>query len=425
VDGDPIVGTIAMASFGEAERRAIQCLNEIVAPWFGVRANLSRSEEPGRWEENAAVTSKQSEIRVLVVDDSLVMRQLISDVINEADGMTVIGTARNGIEALQQIRRESPDVVTLDIQMPEMDGLSALDEILKVHPIPIIIVSALSQRTADVTLDAIQRGAMEYVTKPQGISEVESMLRHELVRKIRTIATTDVRRVLEIRDERRRRQSQAVAIREANKSSLDERMEQFCIAIGISTGGPPALTFLMEKLHPPLPPILIVQHMPAEFTGPFSRRLNAVSSLEVKEATTRDVLRPNCVFVAPGGRHMSIRGQLDDARIIVRDGPVVSGHRPSVDVMMKSVAKLFGKRTLGVIMTGMGRDGVDGCQAIQASGGFVLGQDEATSDVYGMNKAAYATGNVDRQFGLSQLPKEISVQLARMRNAYRSASIAK
>jgi two-component system chemotaxis response regulator CheB len=190
-----------------------------------------------------------------------------------------------------------------------------------------------------------------------------------------------------------------------------------CIAIGISTGGPPALARLFGELRRPMPPIVVVQHMPPSFTKPLAWRLDSLSELSVKEAALGDVLEPNHVLVAPGGKHLQVRRMGNAVKVVIRDGLVVSGHKPSIDVMMKSVAEVFGDACLGVIMTGMGRDGADGCGAIRAAGGYVLGQDEATSDVYGMNKVAYVEGHVDRQFALDEAAKVIAQNVWRLRTA--------
>lgn len=193
-----------------------------------------------------------------------------------------------------------------------------------------------------------------------------------------------------------------------------------CIAIGVSTGGPPALTRLFAALAPPLPPIVVVQHMPEMFTGPFAARLNAISSLTVKEAKDDELLAPNCAYVAPGGKQLTVRRRAESGVIEIRDGDFVSGHKPSVDVMMASVAAAYGNRCVGVIMTGMGRDGADGCGAIRAAGGFVLGQDEQSSDVYGMNKVAFMEGAVDLQTPLDRLAEAIVVRAGQLQGQRKS-----
>ena len=359
-------------------------------------------------------------IRVLIVDDSAVIRQIIRDYVSDAPGMEVVGMAASGQKALGLCESTRPDVVTLDIQMPGMDGLATLDAILAKRPVPVIMVSGLTKAGATVTMDALERGAMDYVAKPERGSRTAAALGEELLRKIRSVYGSDVQRILRIREERkscraqpRRRQPPTRGIPDTPLRELADK----CIALGISTGGPPALASLFETLRPPMPPIVVVQHMPPAFTGPFSWRLNSLSQLSVKEATGGDMLRPNHVYVAPGGKHLSLLPQGKWTKVMLRDSAPVSGHKPSVDVMMQSAAEIYGPRCLGVIMTGMGRDGSDGCRAIRAKGGFVLGQDEASSDVYGMNKVAHLEGNVNRQFGLSQAAAVIRQQVKQMTTA--------
>jgi two-component system, chemotaxis family, protein-glutamate methylesterase/glutaminase len=363
-------------------------------------------------------------ICVLVVDDSAVMREMICDFLAGAAGIEVVATAANGRKALEMLDDVNPDLVTLDVQMPEMDGLATLDAILKKRPLPVIMCSSLTTRGAATTLDALERGALDYVAKPEGgAPAVHASLREELVRKVRTMAGTDVRRMLRIRRERadrlklRSTLTPSTTITSTNAKATSGDISQFadeCIALGISTGGPPALTSLFQSLQSPLPPIVVVQHMPADFTKALAWRLNSITSLTVKEAESGDVLKPNCVYIAPGGRHLHLRKEAGAVKCLIRDGENVSGHKPSVDVMMTSAAEIYGSRCLGVIMTGMGRDGADGCAAIRRAGGYVLGQDEASSDVYGMNKVAFVEGNVDRQFSLDDAANAVTSQVRRM-----------
>lgn len=359
-------------------------------------------------------------IRVLVVDDSALMREMVSDFLTGVPGIEVVGTAANGRKALEMLDKVAPDVITLDVQMPEMDGLATLDEILKRRPLPVIMCSSLTTRGADVTLDALDRGALDYVAKPEGgRPAVHAALREELVRKVRTMAGTDVRRMLQIRRERTERMKQRAAqpLPTAMPSKTLGDAPQYadkCIAIGISTGGPPALASLFQTLRGPLPPIVVVQHMPPDFTKAFAWRLNSISPLTVKEAESGDVLKPNFVFIAPGGKHLYLRKEALSVKCLVRDGEPVSGHKPSVDVMMRCAADIYGNRCLGVIMTGMGRDGSDGCGAIRTAGGYTMGQDEASSDVYGMNKVAFVEGNLDRQFHLDEAASLIATQVRKL-----------
>lgn len=360
----------------------------------------------------------QERLRVLVVDDSAVIRQRICDFVGATGDMEVVATASNGHQAVEAFEIARPDVVTLDVQMPDMDGLSTLEAILARRPVPVIMVSSLTQLGADVTFEALDRGAMDYVAKPERGAEVETILGDELLRKIRSFAGADVNRILQIRKERANHRSRKPLQRPPVQSELvgvtEPDLAKLCIAIGISTGGPPALSSLFETLRPPMPPIVVVQHMPPHFTRPLAWRLDALSRLSIKEAETGGVLRPDQVLIAPGGTHLELRRQGEQVKVLLRDGPPVSSHKPSVDVMMKTAASLYGPRLVGVIMTGMGRDGADGCRAIRAAGGYVLGQDEASSDVYGMNKVAFVEGHVDRQFSLDDAALVITNQVRRL-----------
>lgn len=351
-------------------------------------------------------------IRVLIVDDSPVIRELISDALALHSDITVVGVAADGAVALRMLDQLRPDVMTLDLQMPRMDGLETLDQVLTQRPTPVIVVSSLTQRSADVTLQALDRGAMDYVAKPDGVAEMKRIFGDELPQKIRNMAGADVRRVLQLRQVRKQRSS---TTRKVSLPGGDELSDRFvgCVAIGVSTGGPPALSRLFSSLAPPMPPIVIVQHMPPMFTGPFAARLDSLSEIKIKEAATGDVLRPGTAILAPGGKHLSLRRVGGQVQAVVADGEPVSGHKPSVDVMMQSVAQLFGKHTLGVIMTGMGRDGADGCGFIRSAGGYVLGQDEESSDVYGMNKVAFIEGKIDRQVSLSNLADVVTSESRR------------
>ena len=355
-------------------------------------------------------------IRVMVVDDSALIREIICDLLTETPGIEVAGTAFDGNDALAKLDDIQPDVITLDIQMPNLDGIETLDAILKRRPIPVIMVSALTQLAADATLQALDRGALDYLAKPDGPANRLQSLRDDLVRKIQSAAGTDVARVLRIREERRVRvEARKKTQQETKNTAVDTNwLADTCIALGISTGGPPALTGLFESLHEPMPPIVVVQHMPAQFTSQFAKRLDSLSELSIKEAETGDVLRPNHVLIAPGGKHLHLVKRGSQVKVRIADGEPVSGHKPSVDVMMKDAAGIYGKKCMGVIMTGMGLDGVDGCRQIRAEGAYVLGQDQETSDVYGMNRAAFVDGHVDRQFALQDAPKVLRAQVKRL-----------
>ncbi|WP_165074403.1 protein-glutamate methylesterase/protein-glutamine glutaminase [Paludisphaera rhizosphaerae] len=344
-------------------------------------------------------------VRVLVVDDSALMRRLLTDVFNSSGRLEVVGVARDGREAVVQAAKLKPDVVTLDVEMPEVSGLDALPAILAVHEVPVVMVSALTQEGADVTLKALEFGAVDFHAKPVRNQLAEMRAEGELlVAKVLGAAQGRVIRHLPSASA-----SSSAAARPPRVFASSTGEGVTCVAIGISTGGPQALARVIPLLRPPVPPIVIVQHMPAQFTAVFAERLNRTSSVEVKEAAEGDFATPNRVLVAPGGRHLTLTGSVARSRAALssQEDPTVSGHRPSVDVLFKSVARLHKKGAVGIIMTGMGRDGVEGCQAILDAGGLTFGQDEATSVVYGMNKAAFLEGAVKEQFALDDLPELI------------------
>ena len=357
------------------------------------------------------------QIRILVVDDSVVMRELLRTAIQDASDMTVAGTAVDGRQALQQVKTLQPDVLTLDVQMPNMDGLATLEALFAQQPLPVIMVSSLTTAGAKTTLEAIDRGALDCVPKPNLSSPSSTAeFRQELWQKIRWAATVDVRRMLANRQAQRSRRVSPwpEPVDKAFSDISREELSKVCIAVGTSMGGPPALAALFGALRPPLPPILVVQHMMPNFTAPLAWRLDAISALSVKEAKEGDVLQPNHALIAPSGRHLLLKHKSDQVTVVLDDSPRFGGHKPAVDLMMKSAARLFGPRCLGVIMTGMGCDGVIGCAAIRPAGGYVLGQDEASSNVYGMNKAAYQAGNVDRQFALGDVGTVIAAEVKRL-----------
>lgn len=358
-------------------------------------------------------------IRVLIVDDSAVMRAILADQVEAAPGMSVAGIARNGRDAIEAIAKQRPDVVTLDMQMPGMNGLEVLDVILAKDPIPVLMVSALTRAGAAVTLEALERGASDYVAKPEHGETAKSLFLGELIHKIRAVSGMNVRRMMA----RRRRKATdgrahscwpAVPVAKPTAVECPADLAERCVVLGISTGGPPALTVLLGALRPPMPPIVIVQHMPPQFTAPLAARLDLISALSVSEAAQGDRLQPNHVLLAPGGMHLKLRSRGANVIAVIGDGPPVSGHKPSIDVMMQSAAEIFGPNCLGVIMTGMGRDGVKGCRDIHAAGGYTLGQDQATSDVYGMNRVAHVEGTIDRQFGLQEAAILITRQVRRL-----------
>lgn len=339
--------------------------------------------------------------RVLIVDDSALMRRYLRDMLASSSEIEVCGCARDGVEAIDMVQKLRPDIVTLDVDMPNMDGMTTLPAILNVHCVPVIMVSSLTQNGAEVTLNALEAGAVDFVAKPMDrIARNIQQVRDELVEKVLYFRGTTVRR-----GSARRLPPAAPVPTAPPPTMVADPGRVHCVVIGISTGGPSALQDVLVSVSTPFPPILIVQHMPVNFTGPFANRLNSLCPFDICEAVHGDEILPNRVLIAPGGRHLSIRKVRGRSQVVVGDGELVSGHRPSVDVLFNSAASIYGQQTLAVIMTGMGRDGVDGCKNVLAAGGQTLGQDAETSVVYGMNKAAYLEGAVQAQFALPQLAR--------------------
>jgi two-component system chemotaxis response regulator CheB len=374
---------------------------------------------------DAEDSGERRRVRVLIVDDSALMRRLLSDLLCSAPEIEIAGTARNGREAVLQAVRLKPDVITLDVEMPEVTGLEALPTLLAVQQAPVIIVSALTQEGADVTLQALELGAIDFLPKPERNQLAEMRANRDLliakvlgavqsrnrrVRQARTgpAAATEISSSQSPTAPKTHRTLPRLQARPSGStvspSLLASVPHTLCIVIGISTGGPQALSQVFPLLTPPLPPILVVQHMPAQFTEVFAQRLDRYSNLTIKQAEEGGEVLPSHVLVAPGGRHMTLVGQPPRVRIALSDEPPVSGHRPSIDVLFRSAASVYQSGTVGLIMTGMGRDGVEGCKAILAACGLALGQDEASSAVYGMNKAAMLEGAVKAQFALEELP---------------------
>jgi two-component system chemotaxis response regulator CheB len=398
----------------------------------GRGAELGTSEH--HVEDHGGRESNPKRVRVLVVDDSALMRRLLCDLLGSSPEIEIAGTARDGREAVFQAVRLKPDVITLDVEMPEVSGLEALPLLLAAHEAPVVMVSSLTQEGADVTFQALELGAVDFMPKPERNQLTEMRASADLlIAKVLTAAQSRVRRSRRPSPQSGSSSSN-VAARAASASTVrespakpkarpptserqagrpadlaavlpaDSPLSRMCLVIGISTGGPQALSHILPTLSAPLPPILVVQHMIAQFTGVFANRLDHFCSLTIREAAEGDPILPNQVLIAPGGRHMTITGNLPRPRVKIFDAPPVSGHKPSVDVLFQSAARVYQSGVVGVIMTGMGRDGVDGCKSILAASGFTIGQDEATSVVYGMNKAAYVEGAVKAQFALDDLP---------------------
>jgi two-component system, chemotaxis family, protein-glutamate methylesterase/glutaminase len=338
-------------------------------------------------------------IRVLVVDDSATMRGLITARLQTDPLIEVVGQASDPHEARQAIKRLNPDVVTLDIEMPNMDGIEFLDKIMRLRPTPVIMISTLTQRGADVSLKALEIGAFDCIAKP-GVGSSEDF--DLLVDKVKAAANS----------RRRFRRQGAVARDHDTSFTPDDRI----IAIGASTGGVEALITILAQFPPNCPPTVISQHMPATFTRSFASRLNDLCAASVSEARDGAPIAPGQIYLAPGDFHLEIGGS-GPLRCRLSNAAKVNGHRPSVDIMFNSVIRAVGGRAIGVILTGMGRDGAEGLLALRNAGAETIGQDEQSCVVYGMPRVAYELGAVRRQLSLER----IGETLIRTANAHHAS----
>ena len=348
-------------------------------------------------------------IRVLVVDDSVVIRRMVSNVLSSDPLIEVVGIAANGRIALAKIPQVNPDLITLDIEMPEMNGLEALAEIRTTYPLlPVIMFSTLTERGAAATLDALLLGASDYVTKPSNVGDAAlaiQRIREELVHKIKVFCPKVVGPE-NVPD--RPVSAKKTARPRPREKALGKPQRPEIVAIGVSTGGPNALAEVLMALPADFPvPVVIVQHMPPMFTKLLADRLSSQSAIDVSEGASRDTLKPSHAWVAPGDYHMTLARDTDSIRLRTNQAPPENSCRPSVDVLFRSVAEIYGPRSLAVVMTGMGKDGLRGCEDIREAGGQVLVQDEASSVVWGMPGFVAQAGLADRVVPLERIGFEI------------------
>lgn len=334
-------------------------------------------------------------IRVLVIDDSFFTRKALTSILS-SDPEIEIKTASNGIEGLEKVKLLKPDVVTLDVKMPGIDGLKTLKMIMEEAPVPVLMLSYLTNEGGEITLKALELGAVDFIDKASvGIMNFDHTS-EELIGKVKAIAGVNVNRIKE---------SRGRIYPAPTSEPIHFRGEIDIVAIGASTGGPPAL----EKIIPLLPKnfpagLLIVQHIPVGFTRTLAERLNSKSLIEVQEAREGDIIRPGKALIAPSGLQLKLKKRAGALTVRLGEEPKESLHRPSVDVMMESVARASGKRAIGLLLTGMGNDGARGMKALKEAGGITLAQDERTSVIFGMPKAAIEKGVVDEIVPLEKIP---------------------
>ncbi len=347
-----------------------------------------------------------SVIKVLIVDDSSFMRRALSSMLSRTTDIQVVGTAIDGLDALKKAKELDPDVMTMDVEMPRMDGLTTVQQIMKSAPCPIIMVSSLTEEGAETTLKALEYGALDFI--PKNMGGTPEAFCDELVKKIRAVARKKA--LLRLRYSRINHPLTSLRESPAPQPAFTPcRGQRDLVAIGVSTGGPPAVQKILSQLPANFPAcILIAQHMPATFTGPFAKRLDAVSKLTVTEAADGDKLRAGCAYVCPGGKHMRVvkHGALPE--ISISPDPQDALYKPSVTVLMESVGQLMGRRALGVMLTGMGSDGCEGAKILAAKGGYMLAQNETSCVVYGMPKAVVDAGIVNHVVDIDQMAEAIA-----------------
>lgn len=354
-----------------------------------------------------------NKLKVMVVDDSALMRKIISDMINEENDMEVISTARNGEELLTKVTTLKPDVITLDVEMPKMDGISALKNLKdRGIEVKVIMLSSVTTSSSKLTLECLHLGAADFIAKPSGSISLDiDKVKQELVGKIRIVSKIKkslivprVNRVSSVSRVSEDKNSNSVISRRVSNDLVNKKID--AVVIGASTGGPKALYEVITNLSSDIGvPVLVVQHMPKGFTKAFAERLNNNASLKVVEATDNEYIEKNCVYIAPGGFHMEVS---KEKRISLNQEATIWGVRPAVDNLFISASKVYREKLLSVVLTGMGKDGAYGTAVIKEFGGYTLSEDEATCTIYGMPKAAFETGKVDEVVYLNDVSNRIN-----------------
>jgi len=337
-------------------------------------------------------------IRVLIVDDSALIRKVLAIELSKCRDIEVVGSAIDPYVARDKILQLRPDVVTLDLEMPRMNGLAFLAKLMKYYPLPVVVVSSLTPKNSETAIQALELGAVEVICKPQSTDRTSEISR-QLIHAVRAAASAQITR-------QHATQETSIPVRTAPPLHLQTSNQ--ILAIGASTGGTQAIESLLRELPTTSPGTLIVQHMPEQFTPSFARRLNQICQMEVREAQNNDPVGPGIALVAPGNRHMLLQQSGTRYLVKVKDGPAVNHHRPSVDVLFQSVARIAGNNAIGVLLTGMGADGAKGLLAMHEKGAYTLAQDEQTCVVFGMPREAIKLGAVDRVMPIQHIPRAIS-----------------
>ncbi|HLA33356.1 MAG TPA: chemotaxis response regulator protein-glutamate methylesterase [Rhodocyclaceae bacterium] len=351
-------------------------------------------------------------IKVLLVDDSAVVRQVNRETLERESDIEVIGAVADPIFAIDRMKLQWPDVLVIDIEMPRMDGLTFLKKIMSEHPTPTIVCSSLAEKGASATMEAMASGALAIITKPKmGVKQFLQDAGNDLVTAVRAAARANMRRVhpglaLPVAPSAKLSADAMLAAQAAGSRAMANTTDKV-IAIGTSTGGTQALEAVLTRLPAVCPGIVIVQHMPEKFTAMFAQRLDSLCKLEIREAQSGDRVLPGRALIAPGGRHMMLKRSGAQYYVEVADGPLVNRHKPSVDVLFRSVAQVAGRNALGIIMTGMGDDGARGMKEMHDAGAQTVAEDESTCVVFGMPKEAIKLGGVDKIVPLDHIPSEL------------------
>jgi len=348
-------------------------------------------------------------IKVLIIDDSALVRQVLTAILETSNNIEVVGSARDPIDAREKIKKLNPDVLTLDIEMPKMDGVTFLKNLMRLRPMPVVMISTLTEQGAEITLEALEVGAVDFVSKPK--IDVQDKLEEytaEIIEKVETAGKAKVReykspsQTLKVADK-----LDAGAVLEKKEGKLRFKTTDKIVALGASTGGTEAIKEVLESLPANSPGIVISQHIPVAFSKAFTERVNKTCQIEVCEPKDGQKIVNGYAYIAPGDRHLMVVRSGADYIIKLNDGPAVSRHKPSVDVMFRSVAQNVGPNAMGVMLTGMGADGAQGMLEMKEQGAYNIAQDEDTCVVWGMPGAAVKIGAVDKQFSLSQVANEI------------------